>query len=196
MLVPRSALTTSSAADSGTSTREKRSAISIAPISLPERYDSPVIAPTRSCGRTPPERPCPRTGVSCPQSRGDHARVTAVAATGHVVWPFDRGGGRPRRHFDGRDLFFLARCSAASWASLTAASATRRGQTPHERPDNSPEGIKVAVVFEQALAELGSHQLQAHGPQLGDGRQLLDRDRPLVTRSMVLSILCSRGSVR
>jgi hypothetical protein len=39
MLVRRSAATTSSAADSGTSTREKRSAISIAPMSLPERYD-------------------------------------------------------------------------------------------------------------------------------------------------------------
>ena len=48
-----------------------------------------------------------------------------------------------------------------------------------ERADNSPEGIQVAVVLEQALAELGTHQLQAHGPQLGHGRQLLDRDRPL-----------------
>ena len=66
MLVPRSALTTSSAADSGTSTREKRSAISIAPISLPERYDSPVIAPKRSCGRTPPERPVPTNRRAVP----------------------------------------------------------------------------------------------------------------------------------
>ena len=54
-----------------------------------------------------------------------------------------------------------------------------RVELGHERTDHSPEGIEVAVVLEQALAESVAHQLQANGPQLGHGRQLLDRDRPL-----------------
>ena len=47
----------SSARDSGTSTSEKRSAISIAPSSRELMPASPVIAPTRSPGRMPASRP-------------------------------------------------------------------------------------------------------------------------------------------
>ena len=53
MVVRRMAQQTSSTLSSGTSTSEKRSAISIAPTSLPVRFASPVIAPTRSLGRMP-----------------------------------------------------------------------------------------------------------------------------------------------
>ena len=59
MVVPRSALMMPSADASGTSTSEKRSAISIAPMSRPLRLDSPAIAPTMSCGRIPEARPAP-----------------------------------------------------------------------------------------------------------------------------------------
>ena len=50
---------TSSAASAGTSTIEKRSAIRMAPMSLPPRRVSLAMAPTRSAGRTPELRPMP-----------------------------------------------------------------------------------------------------------------------------------------
>src|SRR5487761_1678923 len=138
MLVRRSAATTSSAADSGTSTREKRSAISIAPMSLPERYDWPVIAPTRSCGRTPAERPAPTPLVTA----GGRPLVTwfGLSTVAAVV---------RRRHFDHGDLFLLARCSARLMGQLDRGKRhVEEVELRTERPDNSPEGIKVAVVFE------------------------------------------------
>ena len=57
IVVPRSARMTSSVADSGTSTNENRSAISMAPMSRESRPASLAIAPTRSPGRTPAFRP-------------------------------------------------------------------------------------------------------------------------------------------
>ena len=57
IVVARSAWMTSSATSPGTSTSEKPSAISIAPISLESMPASLAIAPTRSPGRTPALRP-------------------------------------------------------------------------------------------------------------------------------------------
>ena len=59
IVLPRRASTTSPATSSATSTIENRSAMSIAPISRPVIPASPVMAPTRSCGRTPACRPAP-----------------------------------------------------------------------------------------------------------------------------------------
>src|ERR1700760_4277852 len=103
MLTCRSAATTSSAADSGTSTREKRSAISIAPISRPERFDSPAIAATRSCGRTPAERAVPQNGGVLPPGRGAPPPGAAAGGLPLVTWsglPAVAAVAR-RQHFDG-----------------------------------------------------------------------------------------------
>jgi hypothetical protein len=59
ILVLRSAWMTSSAKSSGTSTSEKRSEISIAPMASPLMPASLAIAPTRSPGRRPSMRPEP-----------------------------------------------------------------------------------------------------------------------------------------
>ena len=59
IIVALRALMTSSAADSGTSTRANRWWISIEPMSRPFSPVSPVIAPTRSPGRIPASRPAP-----------------------------------------------------------------------------------------------------------------------------------------
>ena len=119
ILVARSATMMSSASSSGTSTSEKPSAISIAPIVRDSTPASPVIAPTRSPGRTPARRPAPmnrRATLPSPRRRGaarptarreerprDDPRARAPASAAACR----RAPGR--RRLDRRNLAFLAR---------------------------------------------------------------------------------------
>ena len=139
LVAPRSERRTSSAACSGTSTSESRSGISIAPMSRPVRLDSPAIAPTRSCGRTPSRGRRRRTAARRARSAGASPRRAARradAGAGRAPGAVRRGddAGSPRRR---------RRAPAASWASFTAASGdlhrgrTRRPARRHARTASS-----------------------------------------------------------
>jgi hypothetical protein len=52
----------------------------------------------------------------------------------------------------------------------------------------------LEVVAEQALPQRGAGELEPAGPQVGDGGHPLDLIGAPVTRSIVLSIRCARGS--
>ena len=79
-------------------------AMSMAPISRPVRPASPVMAPTRSCGRTPASRPAPTKrrviagrgppGAGRPRARPARSRGRAAAVAVRRARP---RGSRPRR---------------------------------------------------------------------------------------------------
>ncbi len=159
---------TSSARSMGTSTRLKRSAISIAPISRPWSFVSPVIAPTRSWGRTCAARPRPM------KIRAVSPAAVAAWATGGVVLLVPVQG-----HL--RDVRL---------GVLVAADGRRlvgeldRGQRDVQRVELVRERVeddakRLEIVLQQRLVQRGASELQPASLEIGDGRDGLDHDRLL-----------------
>ena len=112
MRLLRRAATIASASSPGTSTSEKRSAISIAPIERAPIPASPVIAPTRSPGRMPAWRPAETWIRTVPAGPAPGARTAVRRARRVRRGPGPRSlrfaGTRAPRGERGGDLFGLA----------------------------------------------------------------------------------------
>ena len=185
IMVALSALMTSSAAGSGTSTSEKRSAISIAPMSRPRqpglagdgadevlRADARARGPARRRAGVMAARRAGRAGA---RRRDPPGRPSGARAVG-------RGrdlAGSPRRR---------PAPPVASWASFTAASAT-------SMTSNSSASVSTTTrkrsrsSLEQALAQRRRGSARAGG-RAGRRPSAPSRSRSSapVTRSMVLSM--------
>ena len=187
--VPRSASITSSAAPSGTSTNENRSWISIDPTSRPDRLDSPVMAPTRSCGRIPAARPMPTNSRTALPEEARCGRPLAAA-------PRVPGRAAGARAGSGRASGMS--CSSGSvpepsCASLTAASATSMtsnssvsASTTPRKPSRSP-----ASSVSRSDALVSSSRRARRSATVGSVAMVIFWP---VSRSIVLSMRCSRGS--
>ena len=170
MVVPRSPAMISSATPCGTSTSENRSAISIEPMSRPLIRVSPVIAPTRSCGRTPARRPSPMKTWVVPAGTRSRAAPALAPAAG-LRTSLARA---PDRNL--RDLLLVVR---ARRRRLVRQLHRRQrhldqvelvGQRLHDHP------VRVEVVLQQALPQRGLGQLQPPGPHVRHRGDLVDGD--------------------
>ena len=185
---------TSSAAPTGTSTSENRSAISIEPMSRPFSPVSPVIAPTRSCGRTPARRPSPtntawrRRRYAAGPRRAGARRPAARPGPGLPL--------RPDR--DLRDLLLVVGAGAGR-----LVGQLHRGQRDlhqvelvGERLDDHPERGRGRPRAGSPAARPGSAPAGGRAGRRPSGPCSIGDPLRRSTRSMVLSIRCSRGSAR
>ena len=177
IFVARSASMTSSAIVSGTSTSEKPSLISIAPIERDSMPASPVMAPTRSPGRMPgaaagaDEQPdhLPRSSSARRIARhagrapasADVAAAPSRMASAAPRPPGSRGRRRRRR-------------PRHAPAATAAAAMSTMSNSFGERFDDDAGVIEVAG--EQPLAQRRARDLEPARAQVGDRRDRRDLD--------------------
>ena len=180
---------TASAAAAGTSTGENRSAISIAPMSRPLRSDSLAIAPTRSPGGA-----VVAAGAD-EQPRHGAARVAAAR------WPRPARAGRsPRsplgRSSRGTNSGISTSSAAAPWPRARASPPRGRPRARRTRRRQLVDARRGSGRGRRRRVRRAGRQRSARaaGPQVGDGRHLLDRDLLPGDPLDVASRRCSRGS--